>query len=261
MQDWGVRRLDIGRALRPLSAPAVLLPGSAFNAVAGWTHTTHRLSRTPASNGSQRKVTVSAWIKRATVGAGTYYWFVGGGLGGGNLVDLRWESDTLSLIHTGGGSVVESTNTYSSTTAWYHVVIAIDTDQATAANRVRMYVNNTEVTYSGGTTYPALNADMNINTTGNTLILGDHDFAGTAASQKLAHVHFIDGAQLTPSAFTQGGAAGTVPKQYTGSFGTNGWLMDFANSSAIGNDVSGNNLDLTVTGLTSGNVTAETVFY
>ena len=39
-----------------------------------------------------------------------------------------------------------------------------------------------------------------------------------------------------------------IPKEYEGSFGSNGYHLDFADSSALGNDVSGNNNDWTSSG-------------
>lgn len=232
---------------------------NAWDAVANWS-TTKFLRRTPAANGSDKIFTFSAWVRRAASGARQ---IVAGGdtSGAGNIWDLEFTAaDRLFSLTAGGGGGVLSTGSYASTTAWYHIVTAWDTNQATAASRLRLYVNGAEVAYDGTSAYPGLSAAYKVNTTANNISVGN-PFGTAPFNGRIAHAQFVDGAQLTPSAFSQPGIGGTVPKRYEGAFGTNGWLLDFANSADIGNDVSGNNLDLTVTGLVAGDVSAEQVFY
>lgn len=230
----------------------------AYNAVANWSGSKH-LARTPGSNGSARKATLSLWCKRSATGA-LHAFGAQDTSGSGNVFFPQFTAgNALGHYINGGGTTHASSGTYTSTTTWYHIVFALDTDQATAANRNRMYVNGTEVSYADSNNYGSA-TDLKMNQTSNTFRVGNNtaqSFAG-----KLAHIHWIDGAQLTPSDFSQAGSGSTtVPKTYTGSFGTNGFLLDFANSSDIGNDVSGVGNDLTVTGFVSGDVSAETVSY
>ena len=233
------------------------LPTATYNAVSGWS-TAKYLGRTPASNGSATTSTLSFWIKRGATGA-AHGIMAQDTSGTGDIFWARFTAgNTISHYISGAGTTHASSGTYTSTTTWYHIVFALDTTQGTAANRNRIYVNGAEVSYGDSNNYGASTA-IKMNQTANAFRFGTD--TGVAINGHVAHVHWIDGAQLTPSDFTQAGVGGTVPKGYTGSFGTNGWLMDFANSSDIGNDVSGNNLDLTVTGLVAGDVSSQTVNY
>lgn len=250
----------MGPSFASVIASAVPASGAtaSYNAVSGWSGSKY-LSRTPGSTGSQRTFTISMWVQRSSTGS-TQYLFVSEVSGSG---DIAWvffnASNQIQLYINGGGTSWISTETFTSTSAWYHLVFAYDTTQATDSNRIKVYSNGVQLT-AGTANYYALNTDVKINTASYTFHLAH--YTTTALAGKVAHVHLIDGAQLTPTSFSQAGSGGTtVPEAYTGSYGTNGWLMDFANSSDIGNDVSGNNRDMTVTGLTSGDVSAETVSY
>lgn len=250
----------MGPSFASVIASAVPAGGAtaSYNAVSGWSGSKY-LSRTPGSTGSQRTFTVSMWVKRTSTGSQQYI-FTGDTSGTSTMIFAFFNaSNQVQIYLDGGGTSWTSTETFTSTSAWYHLVFAIDTTQATDSNRVKVYSNGAQLT-AGTANYYSLNADIKINTASYTFHLGH--YTTTALAGKMAHVHLIDGAQLTPTSFSQAGSGGTtVPEAYTGSYGTNGWLMDFANSSDIGNDVSGNNRDMTVTGLTSGDVSAETVSY
>lgn len=242
---FGGRRLSSGGAT------------ATYNAVSGWSGSKY-LSRTPGSNGSARKATLSLWVKRSATGALHAIGAQDTSGSGDVFFPLFTAGNTLGHYINGGGTTHASSGTYTSTSTWYHIVFALDTDNGTAANRNRMYVNGSEVSYADSNDY-ASGTDIKMNQTTTTFRIGNNtaqSFAG-----HIAHLHWIDGAQLTPSDFSQAGVGGTVPKAYTGSYGTNGFLLDFANSSDIGNDVSGVGNDVTVTGLTSGDVSSQTVVY
>ena len=230
---------------------------ASYNAVANWSGSKY-LSRTPSSNGSARKGTLSLWCKRSATGALNAFGAQDTSGSGNVFFPLFTAGNALGLYINGGGTTHASSGAYTSTTTWYHIVFAIDTDQGTGDNRNRMYVNGVEVSYADANNY-ASGTDIKMNQTTNTFRIGNN--TAQSFSGKMAHLHWIDGAQLTPGDFSQAGVSGTVPKAYAGSFGTNGFLLDFANSSDIGNDVSGLGNDVTVTGLVSGDVSAETVTY
>ena len=130
--------------------------------------------------------------------------------------------------------------------AWYHIVVVLDTPQATTA---KIYINGVLQTVSG--TYPGANVDLGIN---NNVAhyLGSYDGSDEFFDGYLADIHFIDGQALTPSSFTEVSATTgqLIPKTYTGTFGTNGFWLKFSDNSAataatLGNDYSGNNNDWT----------------
>jgi hypothetical protein len=72
------------------------------------------------------------------------------------------------------GASLQTTALYRDPSAWYHIVLACDTTQATASNRLKLYVNGTQVTAFSTETYPSQNADLNVNTT-DTFLIGQND--------------------------------------------------------------------------------------
>ena len=209
------------------------------------------LSRTPASAGNRRTYTWSAWVKRGALnGGGTDMSLFNAGTTSPNYDGFRIKSDTISFYQGGAVSVnLESTQVFRDPSAWYHLVLAVDTTQATAANRVKIYVNGNQVTAFGTANYPSLNAEAAIN---NNLV---HNIAAQYANTSssaffdgyMGEINFIDGQALTPSSFGKTDPATNqwVPKKFAGTYGTNGFYLKFADASAataaaIGKDSSGN---------------------
>lgn len=233
---------------------------SAYNAVANWAQASKYLHRLPASNGSQQRFTASAWLRQSSTGAQRHV-MASEGSGAGTIFWIRFTAgNALEVVISGAGTALVTTATYASTSKWYHVVVAVDTTQATAADRIKVYVDGVQVKSFSSANYYALNDLVKANTTADRIYLGAVNAAGPFTG-KLAHCTWVDGAQLAPTDFAQAGQGGKVPKRYPGAFGTNGWCVDFADTGTIGNDVSGNNNDLTVAGLVAGDVSAEQVYY
>jgi hypothetical protein len=137
---------------------------------------------------------------------------------------------------------------YRDPSAWYHVVIAFDSTQATASNRVKIYVNGSQVTALANTTYPSQNYDSDYNMT-TAQYLGVRGDGGLDSyfDGYLTEINSIDGQALTPTSFGQINAITGVwqPKKYAGTYGTNGFYLNFSDNSAataaaIGKDYSGN---------------------
>jgi len=214
------------------------------------------LSRTLSTNGNKRTFTLSCWLKRSTLsseqrilmaftGGGAQEWIpqissanvikISGDTGSGYNFDL----DTVALFRDVG--------------AWYHIVIAVDTTQATAANRIILYVNGVQQTLTGS--YPSQNFDfVFLNTSGSTLLIGGRTSpSGLYLNGYLSQFYFIDGQALTPSSFgeTDSTTGIWIAKAYTGTYGTNGYYLKFENSAALGTDSSGNGNTWTVNNLTS----------
>jgi hypothetical protein len=140
-----------------------------------------------------------------------------------NTLDIRFGTgDTLRLANF-NSYLLETTQVFRDTSAWFHLVLALDTTQATANNRARMYVNGVEVTQFGTRTNPTQNADLAINST--TLHHLGATVSGGGATYYfpgyLANIHFIDGQALDPSSFTETDATTgqLIPKTYTGTYG------------------------------------------
>ena len=137
--------------------------------------------------------------------------------------------------------------------AWYHCLCVWDTTQSTSSDRLKIFINGTQETSFSTATYPSLNEDLffDIGGTSNPRYIG---YAFTAYMDAyLAEMNYVNGQALTPTSF---GAFNPVtniwePIPYTGTYGDEGFRLDFADSSALGNDVSGNDNDFTPNNLTS----------
>jgi hypothetical protein len=207
------------------------------------------LSRTPSSAGNRKTWTWSGWVKKSQLGV-TQGRLFGGGTS--DYFDLYFPSgDELRVIWT-GSSFTTTTAVFRDPSAWYHIVLAVDTTQSTANDRIKLYVNG--VLQDRASTNPSQNYDTAVN---NTV---EHHIGRYAGSNSLSYfngyladVHFIDGQALAPTDFGLTDTNGVwQPKKYTGSYGTNGFHLEFKNNSsnaAIGTDTSGNNNTWTVNNL------------
>ena len=210
------------------------------------------LDRTPATATNRRTWTYSVWIKRGKLVADSDW----------RLFECRPSAYTiLDLLNTGSatypnalrfldnnGAIVQTTAVYRDPSAWYHIVLAVDTTQATDSNRVKIYVNGIQVTSFTSSTYPTQNLEMQINTA-NTHDIGRDPAGGGAGYYDgyMTEINLIDGQQLTPSSFGETNAQTGVwqPKAYSGSYGTNGFYLNFSDNSnttaaTLGKDYSGN---------------------
>ena len=218
------------------------------------------LSRTPASAGNRKTWTWSGWVKRGNLGS--YQIFFSGGDGTSNndawvrFGAVSGNIDALEFRSLTGGSFtanVYTTAIFRDTSAWYHVVFAIDTTIATSTDRVKIYVNGQQQTVTFGTT-PAQNSDMSINIAGLHTIGRLNYSATNYLDGYLSEINFIDGQALAPTEFGEFNDDGVwVPKAYTNAagYGNNGFYITGADSADLGADYSGNGNDFTSSGLTS----------
>lgn len=143
-----------------------------------------------------------------------------------------------------------TTQVFRDVSAWGHVVVAVDTTQAVSVNKVKIYWNGIEITSFSTSTYPGV-IDTFVNSAVAHGIGRGGNFNGTYLDGYLADVNFIDGQALTPASFGAIDSSTGVwaPRPYSGTYGTNGFYLKFANTSsvaALGNDSSGNNNTWTV---------------
>ncbi len=215
------------------------------------------LNRTPAATGNRQKFTWSGWVKRGTLATGTYYQLFGAG-GAGSNEGLFFDTSAGGLYLTvdGATTAIVTTAVFRDPSAWYHIVASVDTTQATAANRMIIYINGVQQTsYSGS--YCAQNTNFTYINVGSTQHrIGAHTNSGFYFDGYLAEVNFIDGQALTPSSFGAYDTNGVwQPKKYSGTYGTNGFYLPFSNttstttlvqdSSGNGNNWTANNISLT----------------
>ena len=208
------------------------------------------LNRTPSSAGNRKTWTWSSWIKRSNLGANSIF---EAGTASNNSLGLQFDSASQSLqffVYNGSSVTVDvkTTQVFRDVSAWYHIVMGFDTTQATASNRVKLYVNGSQITDLATSTYPSQNTDFNINNT-NTHQIGRSVFGGSNHFDGyMAEVNFVDGQALEPTYFGELKNGTWLPIDTSSlTFGTNGFRLQFkqtgtgsASSSTIGADTSGN---------------------
>ena len=202
------------------------------------------LTRTPSVTSNRRTFTFSAWVKRGSIGTTTGLLMAQQGTSNGNLTtNIGFGSDDkLSFdIHTNSTLQIvlcTTASVFRDPSAWYHIVFAIDTTQATNSNGVKIYVNGVQqtLTYTNYTQ----NADSAYNTVSYPAYFARYWGDGSNNSYSdcyMTQVHFIDGQQLTPSSFGETDSTTGVwkPKAYSGTYGTNGFYLPFTDNSLSGN--------------------------
>jgi hypothetical protein len=214
------------------------------------------LSRTLSTNGNKRTFTFSCWLKRSSLSAEQRILMAFTGGGAQEWIPQISSANKIKLSgDTGSGYNfdLDSDAVFRDVSAWYHIVVAVDTTQATSSNRIILYVNGLQQTLTGS--YPSQNFDfVFLNTSGTTLLIGGRTSpSGLYLNGYLSDVFFIDGQQLAPTSFAESDFDTGIwkPKAYTGTYGTNGYYLQFKNSGSLGTDSSGNGNTFTVNNLTS----------
>jgi hypothetical protein len=207
----------------------------------------NRTTTTPTSGSI---FTHSFWVKRGILGSQST---LISGARPTNFDRIYFSAtDTLVYQWNDGASnllFLETTQVFRDPSAWYHIIVATDTPQATNTNRVKIYVNGVQVTAFSTATYPTQNSTSYLNINAGTLNLGRTSTAVSYLDGYLEEINFIDGQALTPSSFGTFNSYGVwSPAKYTGSYGNNGFYLSFQDNSAltttanvgIGKDSSGN---------------------
>ena len=212
------------------------------------------LQRTPSTTGNRKKWTWSAWIKRSKISTAQY------------LLSSYESSSTETTITFNTADQLDYYNWYGNayngrkqtsmkfrdTNAWYHIVVNLDLDNATADDRAQIYVNGERITDFATSSNPTTGSSTVYNLINIPTRLGAYASAGNGMyfDGIMAHVHFVDGLQLDADTFGETDSTTGIWKPKTSptisDYGTNGFFLDFASSSTMGNDVSGKNNDLAV---------------
>jgi hypothetical protein len=206
------------------------------------------LNRTPASASNRKTWTWSGWVKKSVI-AGDYPPLFNAGQSAPDTVLRFSDADVLNaILENGGGgnSRLDTTQVFRDSSAWYHIVWAVDTTLATANDRQRLYVNSVEVTAFSTRTNPSLNFDTQVNNTVEHRVGGQR--YASYYNGYLTEINFIDGSALDPTSFGEYNEDTGVwqPKAYTGARGTNGFYLNFSNNSGVtsttlGKDRAGSN--------------------
>ncbi len=200
------------------------------------------LNRTLSGSGTQGTYTFSAWIKRSVIGGSYMYLFSHRSSDDSNAYGLAFHTSNNTLYVYAGSGVPETTAVFRDPSAWYHIVLSVNSTSYT------LYVNGTSIKTG---TAQSLVYGKPFNVGNYNYSSGSNYFDGY-----MAEVNFIDGTAKAHTDFGETNDNGVwIPKKYSGSYGTNGFFLQFQqtgtsqNSSGIGADTSGNNNHFAVTNL------------
>ncbi len=219
------------------------------------------LSRALGSPTSDDKASVSVWLKRTDISTDNSFFDNYQGTNDRLSISLvsSTDGDALSVYQRDSSGIVcnlLTTQKFRDPDSWYHLLIAFDTTQSTAADRVKIYVNGTQVTSFSSSTYFSQNHNLRAGS-GYTTNIGRYGAGSNYFGGYMAEFNYIDGQQLSPTdvGFTDSQTGIWMPKRYEGSYGNNGFRLDFSDNSstaALGIDKSPNGNDLSVQNLDVG---------
>ena len=221
---------------------------------------TEHLRRTNNTGETSNKIgTYSGWVKRSTIALDGMM-FEGKDLDANNYTQIYFQATGKLTVYGSGSSDIVSTALFRDPTAWYHVCVAIDTTQGTAANRVKIYVNGVQLTSltngnGDAAEYPDQNDVIYFAVNGDQQAIGIREDGALLWNGYFSEVVYIDGAALAPTSFGEFDEDSGIwkPIKVSGlTFGNNGCYLDFQDSSALGNVVAGRtSVDFTATNLTA----------
>ena len=205
------------------------------------------------SSGNLKTWTFSLWLKRTEISHACIFYSQG------SYGRVRFETDDTLTFYFNSGHELSTTRKFRDTSAWYHIVLAVDTTDGTAANRLKVYVNGVQETMSG--TQPSQNEEgdfgkfASVTAQLGQFVEGSYYFAGY-----MAEFYWIDGIQQAPTEFGEFDSDSGIwkPKAYVGSFGSEGAYLDFSDAANLGDDVSGNGNDYAEQNITAADQAVDT---
>lgn len=220
------------------------------------------LYRTFSTPTNQYIYTISFWMKRGDLSRNQRFFegFTSASDAGTGIIEFTG-TDKLNV---GGYSTNHriTTQVFRDISSWYHIVVTWDTTQTIANDRIKVYVNGTQITAFDTLNNPSQNVTFGFNNNSTVHQIGRRRLVSgndLYYNGYLSEIYFIDGQALTPSSFGQysNRTNSWVPKRYTGTYGTNGLRLSFNNSAALGTDSSGNTNTWTLNNITSSNQTTD----
>jgi hypothetical protein len=227
------------------------------------------LSKTPSAS-NRDLYTISLWAKRSNLNTGARQVLFGVGnpattsqvgfeirfdnnVGDGKLRIGDYVSGVTDYVFLVTDAIFRDVS------AWYHILYVYDSSQATNTDRTKLYVNGNQITNFSSSTYPNQNQDSAVGSNTKHLV-GMLDGNAHPYNGYLAEINYIDGQALSPTDFGEFDEDSGIwkPIRYSGSYGTNGFYLDFENSGSLGADQSGNGNDFTPTNLASTDQTTDT---
>ena len=203
------------------------------------------LSRTLSSEGNKRLWTWSGWLKMGKKPDGQRFIF-SQRTSSSNQCNIQYSTDGKFRFESGGGKGnAFTTGLFRDPHAWYHLIVTLDSDNSTAADRIIIYVNGVRQDLDISPTIST--GDHGINNNNAQVIGREADTNSLEYDGYMAEIHFIDGARKQPSDFaeTDSTTGEYKPIKYSGTYGSQGWYYNFSDNSnntasTLGKDYSGN---------------------
>ena len=220
------------------------------------------LNFTPSPAGNRKTWTWSSWVKRSKIGATQTFIDTRAAVNATQLVHLHINGSDQLLLGNGSNDYRKTNQLFRDLSAWFHLVVAFDTTNSTANNRVRIYINGGEITSFATLNNPSQDSDAGLNQAAQHCIGTLGNGSSNRYDGYLADVCLIDGTALTPSSFGETKNDIWIPKDTSGlTFGDQGWRLQFkqsgtgtASTSTIGADTSGNDNHWTSNSLVASDV-------
>jgi len=229
---------------------------------------TEYLTRTPSSDGNRKTFTTSLWVKRTELGLGVsganqtlFGAQPSSGHTNNNTFQWGFTHDDKFGLGLQTYWVIQTNAVYRDTSAWYHIVVRTDTTQASSSDRIKVYINGVQDTSFSINALSNISEDqlLGINHTTRHQI-------GTLIANSwhskcyIAEINHIDGQSLAPTEFGEYDSTSGIwkPKKYTGTYGTNGFYLDFSDSSSLGNDASSNSNNWTLNNIAAADQATDT---
>jgi len=213
--------------------------------------------------GARKTFTISCWVKRSSLSANQCVISASTTSNFNDKVIGFRSTDAIEVNNVASGNdalQIITNRLFRDVSAWYHIVVAIDTTESAIANGVKFYVNGVRDTDFDGTPVYNQNATFELGRSGSTTAIG---MLQVNSSQffdgYMTEFHFIDGAQKAETDFGEFDDNGVwIPKKYSGTYGDNGFFLEFLNSGNPGVDTSGNSQTFAVSNFTAQDNTTDT---
>jgi len=158
---------------------------------------TDYLNRTLGTPTNVDKATFSTWVKFSDVTSSNDTAIFAATADGNNTTHLEKLGSQVFRLNMREGSnyigVLTTNRVFRDPSAWYHIVVAFDTNQGTGSNRIKLYINGVQETSFSTATYPTQNIDLRFNTSGQVFNIGNRGDTGNHPDAYFAETVFIDG--------------------------------------------------------------------
>ena len=221
------------------------------------------MHKTPSGDGNRDTFTISMWVKRSKLGDAQFLFGTSASDFTNTFFARFRNEDDLQFGDFGSSSytwLLQTNRVFRDTSAWMHFVFKVDTTQGTDTNRVKLYINGVQETSFSTSTYPSQNTDQRWNTNSLQAIGRNGAYNADYAGLYMAEVVSIDGQALAADQFGEFDSDSGIwkPKNVSGlTAGTNGFYLDFEDSSNLGNDAFGGT-DLTEVNLAATDQSTDT---